>query len=247
MLVSIITPTGGRQEVFSVLETCIRRQTYKGPLEWWVIDDFETPTICTLGQKYIRANRLWAPGTNTHRFNMEQVLPHVKGDLILNCEDDDYFAPTYIETMLDHLQHTEVVGIGNAKYYHVGVPGYKYLRNYVHAALSMTAFHVKHLPILAEAVNSGEFYFDSYFWRKVMDKRIPFSILSNNTLSIGFKGMPGRSGLTHSHREKKDYLYDTNHGKIREWLGDDFRMYEKFIRPIRKGVQISQPQKQLQK
>lgn len=244
-MITLITLTGGRQQCFSMLEKFIKAQTYivSAQTQWLVVDDCTPPTECTLGQTYIKGPRAWEPGLNTQRYNMEAAISKVKGDVVLVLEDDDFYAPGYIQAMMDHLAYSEVVGIGNAKYYNVGVPGYKYLRNYVHAALSMTAFHAKHLKILKAAVDSGEFYFDAYLWRRVMDTRIPFTMVTNNTLSIGFKGMPGRDGLTHSHREKKDYLYDTNYAKLREWLGINFKMYEPFLRPVRKvGVQIVTPQ-----
>lgn len=237
-MITLITLTGGRPELFKLLEKFVARQTYKGPMSWLVVDDCQPATVCTMGQHYIKGPRTWEPGVNTQRFNMEAALSAVAGQYVFILEDDDYYRPTYIDTMLRHLQQSDAVGVGNAKYYHVGVPGYKYLRNYVHAALSMTAFNVKLLPILKAAVNSGEFYFDAYFWRRVMDTRESFTIINNTNISVGFKGLPGRSGLTHSHREKKDYLYDAGHAKLKSWLGVDYGVYEPYLRKTIKSVGV---------
>lgn len=237
-MISLVTCTGGRPELFKLTEHFMKRQFIPPQYQWIVVDDCTPPTKCTMGQLYIRGPRDWTPGLNTQRYNMELALEQVKGEWIYIIEDDDYYAPAYLTTMHKHLETmgAKAVGIGNAKYYHVGVPGYKYLRNYTHAALSMTAFHVSLLPILKEAVNSGEFFFDSFFWRKVMNQRIPFTIINNSTLSVGLKGLPGRNGLTHSHREKKDYLYDQKHARLKEWLGKDYSLYVPFLRDANRGV-----------
>lgn len=228
--VTLITPTGGRPDAWALCERWIKRQTYRGDLQWIVVDDMSPPTVCTLGQEYYRGPRLWSPGVNTHRFNMELALSKVEGEFVMIIEDDDYYAPTYIEQMVACLIHHNAVGIGNAKYYHVGVPGHKTLRNYTHAALAHTAFRAALLPTMQAAVQSGDLFFDRQFWQRILDKT-PNVLLNNSTIGIGIKGLPGRPGITESHRQKKDYFMDNiKYDKLVSWIGHDIESYRPFLR-----------------
>ena len=49
----------------------------------------------------------------------------VLGEVILVIEDDDYYAPNYIEVMYKLLETSEIAGISNSRYYHMQVPGYR--------------------------------------------------------------------------------------------------------------------------
>lgn len=229
MLVTLITPTGARAEAFALCELYMKRQTYKGQIQWLVIDDCKPETKCNLNQEYYRGPRDWQPGLNTQRFNMELALEKVKGDIIFPIEDDEYYAPNYIETMVEFLKHVSIAGISRARYYHVKIPGYKLLPNEKHAALSQTALRKDCLHLLKGAVNSGEFYFDGQLWHKARQIQKRSLLIANTNLSIGIKGLPGRTGLTPGHKEK-DYLYDANHAMLSSWIGADKLYYMPFMK-----------------
>lgn len=230
-MITLLTPTGARQAAFTRCEYYMSRQTYKGKIQWVVIDDADPPTKCTMGQEYHRGPIRWAPEINTQRPNMDEALKHVQGDVIFIIEDDDYYAPTYLETMMTFLEFTEIVGIGNTYYYSVLSPGFKMMKNYGHASLCQTAVRKSLMPLLYQAVHSGEKYFDIDLWKKIQLKEIPMLIYSNSGISVGMKGLPGREGIGVGHNHR-DYYYDAGHKKLIELIGEDdavwYKQFTKF-------------------
>lgn len=227
--ISIITCTGGRPEAFSLLEKYISNQTFKD-FEWIVIDDVHPPTKCTKGQKYFRGPELWSPDNNTQRVNLNLALEKVTGDFIFIVEDDDYYAPTYLQQMLNAFTNSSIVGLSNARYYRVNMPGYAILRNYQHASLSQTAISKTLLPMLKRAVNSGQFYIDIELWKKCREEQVPMTLIGNTNLSIGIKGMPGREGLTPPHKENNGFFYDAGHKVLSSWIGSAAQNYVPYLK-----------------
>ncbi len=136
-------------------------------------------------------------------------------------EDDDYYGPDYLSDMMQALSKTEAVTMVRSKYFHVGLPGYKILHNTVHGSLANTAISKWALPRLIKAVASGHLYFDGVFWEEHLKASRPHIFIGNWNESIGIKGMPGREGITPSHRELRDYLIDPQLLKLKEWIGED--------------------------
>lgn len=237
-MITLITPTGARPEAFARCEQYIKRQTYKGRIQWIVIDDCLPATPTTMGQKYIRGPIDWNPNLNTQRYNMDEALKHVEGDAIFVIEDDDYYAPNYLEVLLNFLQYTEIVGLGNTYYYSVLSPGFKMMKNYGHASLCQTAVRKSQLQLLYQAVHSGEKYFDISLWKQVQEKEIPMIIYSNSAISVGMKGLPGRGGIGAGHNHR-DYFYDASHKKLIELIGEeDANWYKQFTVLGQKPVPI---------
>ncbi len=234
-MISLITCTGHRSEAFNLCHSYMRRQTYKGPLQWIVVSDQYSPEqISVMRPSYPEMELYagpvkWKINFNTQRFNMSEALSHVKGDKILVIEDDEYYKPTYIEEMSKLLDVVPVAGEGNAKYFHLGVPGFKEMNNYRHASLCQTGLRKEMLPYLERAVDSGELYFDIHFWKAVDAAKVPSAILAEKNLCIGIKGMPGRENLGAGKR-LRDYQLDPNLVKLKEWLGADADNYLPYIK-----------------
>lgn len=244
-LVSVITCTGARPEAFQLCCDYMQRQTYKGNLQWIVVDDsgdskeevFEKASkygAATTAMAYVNGPVIWQPGLNTQRFNMFTALKSVVGDKLLIMEDDEWYAPNYIEEMCKLLNFVDVAGEGNAKYYHVGVPGHKEMRNAAHASLCQTGLTRNAYQLLQSAVDSGELYFDIHLWRQVHEKRVSCVVFQDVNLCVGMKGMPGRAGIGVGHKTK-DYLVDPNLVKLKEWLGADADNYLPFIKRRKHG------------
>ena len=240
-MITLITPTGGRPEAFKLCHHFVTSQTYKGPMQWLIIDDVHPPTLPLISHPqadYHPAQRKWTQGVNTHRFNMEEALKYInpKSEFIFFIEDDDYYAPSYIDSMLSLCKHSDIAGLSNSRYYGLHVPGWKMMNNYLHASLSQTVIRKSMIPRFSAAVNSGDLYFDSYMWKRVFEDKVPFSLLANSNIGIGIKGMPGREGITGSHKDK-GYYVDVGFGKLKEWIGKDYMLYLPFARGGSKKVE----------
>ena len=240
MKISLLTCTGMRPEAFKLCEYFVSRQTVK-PHEWIVVDDGTPKTICTRGQTYFRGPKDSSPGYNTMRGNMELGLSKVTGDVLFIFEDDDFYFSTYIETLLSLLSHAPLVGLSNSRYYHVGIPGWKLMNNYGHASLAHTAMRGEVVPRLIAAVNTGDLYADSVLWREALFGQTPLVLLANTSLGVGIKGMPGRGGITGSHRDKTDYYIDSKLHKLTSWIGSDAKLYLPFVRPKKGNVENNRP------
>lgn len=241
-LITLITCTGGRPEAFHLCYEYVQRQTYTGPKQWIVVDDSHALIDYPPEIELLPGPRKWEPGLNTQRFNMELALTKVKGKYVFIVEDDDYYTPTYIQTYLDLLKTVHIVGEGNARYYHVEIPGHKQLQNNSHSALSQTAFRsTTVLPLLQKAVNSGHLYFDSVLWTYAIEMGLARCLLYNSGLSFGMKGLPGRTGIGIGHK-KKDYLYDAGHATLNKWLGPDAELYKGFLKGASSAKNSQRPQ-----
>lgn len=230
-LISLLTPTGGRKKSFALCEKWIREQTihkdsrYK--IEWLCVDDYaKDPTPFTCNQILLKNPKEWTPDYNTQRDNCTVLLEAAKGDLIFWIEDDDYYSPEYLETMIKLLEASEVAGLSYARYYHLGVPGYLVMTNYKHASLASTCFRKSLKKRMYRAINSGQFYFDIIFWDSCMKDGISSTLLAHKNISIGIKGGPGKAGLSNGHN-KDNYTQDVNLSVAKGWLGENYKEYFK--------------------
>lgn len=239
MLVTLITCTGARPEAFSLCEKYIQRQTYKGPLQWIVVDDGPIPTRCHCDQQYIRAKKIWEPGYNSQRDNLNQAIEYIKGDIVLIIEDDDWYSSNYIEVMLDLMKYFALVGEGNAKYYHVEAQGYQEQHNTMHVSLCQTGFRKELIKPFYAAINSGEFYIDIVLWTRSVAEKWSRCVIIDKNLCIGMKGLPGRTGLGQGHKQQKHFMHDLGFAKLREWVGADAPVYEMFSK-LKKNIQKSE-------
>lgn len=203
----------------------MKRQTYKKPYEWVVVDDGPESTLCTMGQKYIRGPVTWYEGHNTQRGNMDAGLKAATGDKLLFIEDDEYISPDYLSVYADMLNYTQAVGEACAKYYHIGMPAFMELHNQDSASLTQTGIRRELIPLMDRAVNSGEFFFDIFFWKKVHKEHVQAILFYEKNLLYGMKGLPGRHGLGGGHDKNKGYMIDQGHTTLKKWLGVDAQYY----------------------
>lgn len=227
-VVTLVTCTGARPEAFAICEKLIAAQSRR-PSQWIVVDDGPEPTTCTQGQEYFRGPQIWKEGFNTQRANMDLALKYVKGDYVLIIEDDDWYHPAYIYSMCSYLEHLDLVGLSDSRYYHLQVPGHLTRRNFEHASLCQTGFRAQLLPELLKAIHSGELFFDVNLWAKAQNQGIPFGLAANTGLSVGMKGLPGRAGIGAGHK-LRGYAYDAGHSKLKEWLGSDWKYYTPYLK-----------------
>ena len=224
-LLTLITPTGDRPEAFALCEEWIRKQRYCGKYEWIVVDDGQQPTECTMGQHYIR--RQPSEG-HTLCANLRAALPHVNGQRLLIIEDDEYYGPDYLSTMMAQLLFADIVGERASKYYFVQERKWIQYPSWHHVALCRIGMTSAVYPELQRAVDDSDHRsVDLRLWsywtgsRKVwMDRR------GDMRLGVGMKGLPGRKcGVKEAPCDAVDDRYGT---QLQFMLGDDWKRYWRF-------------------
>ena len=223
--VTLLTPTGGRPEAFSLCERWISRQTFAGEIQWLVADDCVEPTPCTMGQTVIRPKPFWQSGQNTQFRNMLALLPLVKFDRILHIEDDDFYAPGYIETITIELDQAPLVGEIPTRYYNVRARKWHPFGNDKHASLCQTAMRPEVIPALKSICEQKQ-WIDMALWRAFPNQR-----MYHGEQNVGIKGLPGRPGQVAAHKSHstlRRMVHDPQLGTLRSWIGDDAEAYRRF-------------------
>jgi hypothetical protein len=226
--VAIVTPTGDRPLAFSLCERWMETQDYPGTVQWVVVDDGKQPTECTLGQQHIIRERGNAKGHTLTR-NMRVALEELYTHALLIVEDDDWYAPNYVSTMLERLKEHDMVGEKRTIHYHIRKAQFFVVKKH-YASLASTCFTGrKAFDRLYEQCNKRNTPdLDSYLWKK-SDIAKKLYDPTCRPLIVQIKGMPGRRGHTKSHVKDHRYRADNNHARLREWLADDMCVYEEFV------------------
>lgn len=234
--ITVITCTGDRPETFGLCQRWMEQQTRK-PDQWIVVDDGKIPlhVIQEPFMKYLRREPQPDDPPHTLNTNIAYALKHVAGDIILFFEDDDYYAPRYIETMdriMTNYPECQIAGYANAKYYHVPTGKYFIHKNRLHASLAQTAIRRDSLSVLKKCCETKTVMpLDMLLWSQVSeDKRI----MAHDTdhLFCGIKGMPGRGGISSGHTGYEQYysIIDTPDRRVlKEWVPDNFRYYLEIV------------------
>lgn len=248
--VTLITPTRDRPEAFELCRHWMARQDFRGEVQWIIVDDGDTPAFHGMPPAYIRlhSGALWhvdylrrppsaLPCTLVE--NLLAAIPMVRGGKILIIEDDDWYAPHYIEIMAGLLGANAVVGETYAHYYHVGERRYGIMPNTRHACLARTGLQAGALWALAraaeEAQAAGDFWVDLRLWRQVGVDVGPVQLVPWRGLGVGIKGLPGRGGLGAGHVQGFLQNADTDLRVLRSWVGDDVALYARYGEPILVG------------
>ncbi len=232
--ISVITPTGGRQQSFRLAERWMAQQTYSGTIQWIVVDDYPDPTVCTLGQEYVRVMPFWRPGMNTLARNLLRGLERVRFRKVVIWEDDDYYAPQWLETCAARLDEAALVGELQTRYYHVPNRCHQVLENKEHASLFQTALRDAALlelellcRVMVQPSGSSESGLDVRLWKRVHQKaRIPVLRAVSSGLSVGMKGGGGRPGIGIGHQGTGPrWVPDSDLAVFQSWLGADAGFY----------------------
>lgn len=231
-MLTLITPTGDRPEAFQLCEYWMGRQTYKGDIQWIVVDDGVKETCCTRNQEYVRRVPRSSDPSHTLGVNLLEAIPRVKGSKVIIIEDDDYYDPCYLETMSRWLDSAELVGERGAKYYYLASRAYYFWTNHQHASLCRTGFSASAVDQFRNTIEQGKRgnpSIDMAFWERFTGKRqLHETLLNGKAMCVGIKQLPGRTGITH--RRYKQAVDDPDMDLLRVWTGDDFAAYRRFVR-----------------
>jgi hypothetical protein len=227
-MMTLITTTGARPEAFLLCQKWMKAQTYKGAVLWIIVDDGPEPQPIKFKRpkwtiEVVRPEPLWEPGHNTQARNLRCALDRVNSDdKVLIIEDDDYYAPTWIEQVDSALEKAELVGETRARYYNIRTKIYKQLENKGHASLCATGMRGGAVETLRSVCRPSIKFIDLLLWQAHSNKH-----LFEGHLTVGIKGLPGRGGIGMGH-DKKFTGYIDHGGKIlQEWVGNAAKDYER--------------------
>ncbi len=222
--VSLITPTGDRPAPFALCERWIYNQTFSGSIQWIVVDDGHEPTRCTMGQHHVR-RKPSAANVHTLADNLREGIKHVQADRVLIIEDDDYYRPSYVATMMKALDKYPVAGQCHNIYYRVGDRRYKVCPNHKHSSLFLTGLRSYKLKELAVACGAGNHFVDLRFWKSATNGHL----MGGSPIAVGIKQMPGRAGKTSGWREHPNgYRTDPHMEFLHSLIGDHANYYARF-------------------
>ena len=98
-MISLCTPTRNRRPFINTMIKCIKNQTYKGKLEWIIIDDGEDK-IQDLVES-IPFVRYYPVEKMTIAAKRNLLNKYAKGKILINIDDDDYYPPQRIEHVIE--------------------------------------------------------------------------------------------------------------------------------------------------
>ena len=243
--ITALTCTGDRQLCLDLLTQWVDHQTLQ-PDQWLVIDDGQNAYSPNYDCEYYYRRPQEDDPKHTMVINIQYALPMIKGDVIFFFEDDEYYAPDYIKTMVEYIRDYEMIGICKSKYYYLPSRRYFIHDNYDHASLAQTAIKKSLLSEIEKLPVDNQFI-DLDLWGM---KRIGTTVIRNKNIKVnaelpkglavndgkgflfddadrylyvGMKGMPGRVGIGSGHRGVG--RFDVNEKILRQWIPKDFETY----------------------
>lgn len=146
--VCLVTPTRDRPQAFALCVRWMSRQTFRGTVQWIVVDDGDAPVDEPLlkdgaawpifGWKIDYVRREPSQAVSTLQDNMLAALARVDAPKLLVIEDDEHYAPIYVEEMVWRLGRADMLGESNARYYNVRERRWGIMSNSKHASLCRT-------------------------------------------------------------------------------------------------------------
>ncbi len=231
--VTIITPTGGRPQAFSLCQKYVERQTWKSPLQWIVVSDVEKIAVSSsVETMVIYPPKMWIAGSNTLSRNILAALPHVIYERVIFAEDDDFYSPSHVATLSEWLFKYELVGNPTSRYYHIPSGRYRIMANCGVASLGQTGMRASLIPLLEEICETTDFI-DFRLWSEFRNRGNGTAILTSDKTCVGIKGLPGRRGIGVGHRPNDNpdqWTADSDKEVLRSWIGDDIELYREFMR-----------------
>ena len=225
-MLQLLTATGARPDAFALCERWMAAQTYAGPVLWIIVDDGANPTPVHAHPKgwmqvVVRPSPHWQLGDNTQARNLLSGLNAVDRDQpLVICEDDDWYAPDWLEHVSAQLVHAELVGECRARYYNIAQRRGRQLSNVKHASLCATAMRGRAIDAFKRACELRPKFIDLELWNRHGSKH-----LFGGHRVVGIKGLPGRLGIGMGHRKDFTGEFDPDGALLRQWIGDDARAY----------------------
>lgn len=235
MKISLILCTSDRPEAFALTEKYIKRQTLQ-PTEVVILDDGNVPVRPTLG-RHIYCPECRGGNSMINKLKIAFTPGFISGDIAICWEDDDAYAPNWIETCAKALGdgRIDMFGEGRAIYYNVRDRWWFEHANMTHASLCSTAFTKRLFPLALRLCEDSNPFLDDRLWKhapgnrkRIVDPQ-SYGPKGPRRLVLGIKAMPGKVGYGGGHaREDRNAKKDPDGAKLRELIGEDAALYEEF-------------------
>lgn len=225
-MLTLLTATGERPEAWALCQKWMQRQTFTGPVRWIIVDDGEQPQPITFERKgwtleVVRPQPFWRPGENTQSRNLMAGLARVGSrDWLAIIEDDDWYAPDWLERVTGKLELAELVGEGFARYYNVAYRKARQLTNDKHASLCACAMRGEAIQALRNICRTSPEFLDVFLWQSH-----PSRVLFAGHRVVGIKGLPGRGGIGVGHSTNFMGDLDPSGAVLKSWIGEDAAQY----------------------
>lgn len=207
MIIGVVIPTRGRKRFLAMALKQIGRQTVQ-PHHIRVVD-FEAD-----GEE-VDITRRYRQGCN-------DLLPNC--DVVLFWEDDDWYAPNYIETMVAGwlaAGKPSAFGIANTTYYHIFERRYFTISHPGRASACCTMVTKDVLNIRWPSDDYP--YLDIELWNQLAGK----TFVPQQPICIGIKhGLGLVGGGCHNGSSKHYTQADPDGRYLRSIVGEDFNFYE---------------------
>lgn len=208
--ICVITPhqDNRRAAFLGRLETYIYNQTMQP--DSWIVVDHNLPLQYDL----------------TARIKHGCELAIADGaDLILIMEDDDWYAPEFIETMATEWHQAgrpDIIGINSTRYYHIKSQAYVILNHPERASLMSTGVSSKAMQQF-NWPDDDFIFLDIPLWHHLKGH------LFSAELSVGIKHGVGRTGGVGHKHDWVQYSKDKDWAMLRKWIGEDSEFYEQYF------------------
>lgn len=242
MKITCITAACHRPEAWQMSEAMMKRQTVQ-PDQWLVLDEDDPPTVCTMGQTHIYCPEVRDKVRLNEKLRIAFSPGVITGDIVVFWENDDWYAPTWLEQCIAGLANAHIFGEGKALYYNVAERWWFEHNNQDHCSLCSTAVRREAFDTVRAHLKQPNPFIDQAIWRSISsDKRkiVMPPRIDKPRLVVGIKAMPGRVGYSGAHTVRdKAARDDLNLSVLSGLLGEDAKLYEPFYRPTMKRPTLS--------
>ena len=235
--ITLITCTKDRPRAFHVCQQLVARQTFKGKIQWIIVDDGMELVKCTydpllincnIKLDYIRRKPKADDPKFTLHLNLKAALEAgIESDKVLFIEDDDWYHPDYVGTMYALLNQYEMVGESNAIYYHIPARKWGMMGNNCHASLCQTGMQISIISELERVLRRNDKFLDIPLWASEVKRHLFRN--QPSPLCIGMKGL-GNIGIGIGH-DAGYFLYkrDAELIKLELLIGKDIDLYKEWL------------------
>jgi hypothetical protein len=235
-MIALITPTGGRPKQIELCTKFMKHQDYEGKVLWVIVDDVDPTTISGIPSSFrdnweiqrVYPEPKWKEGIkNTQSRNLIvglNIVSKYEVEAIFIIEDDDYYSPQYLSTMMEKIKDNDVAGQRCTVYYNPIYRGWMRNANWKHSSLFQVAFTPKMIPLFETCCLMKRSFIDMAFF-KLLGKDTKVNLFDGKDLAIGIKGLPGRAGIGMGHHAEIRMTPDPEFVKLKELIGDDYMYY----------------------